>query len=469
VRTPGAIRDTFWQDEVTSARILGESTPLALARHVARTESTPPLWYAVGWLWRVAGAPVKDVRFLSVLAGAALATLTFAYARTLLARWPAAAAGALAAFGAELVDHGRELRAYELFAALAVAFALLVRAAARDPRRGRLVALGACVAAGTLTHYFFVLAVVAAAAWLAVDPGVRTARRRVAIALGVGLLAFLPWLPVAALQYHRRRFSWIGPFHAARVLDTPWRWLVPHDPTSSALHLTVPALLALAVLAGAVVLWRDAGEGRLCALLLAVPYGVSAVAWAAGVEIFAARNLLGAAPFAFITLAAGAAAVPARAGVAAAGAAAVLACAVVQERTPPRPYDRIAHELVAEGWRPGMPVLLYGDFFSFRSPLESYLPGRPTLTAGTPTARACAAVLVVAGRGPGEARTLRDAALTASRTAGSILVARIEPRAALRRRARWRSAQIVVTRPARGSCVRPLSEARLAAGLPARL
>src|SRR6476660_5434354 len=75
VRLPGVFTQALWQDEVASARIITEPTVPRLLGHVARTESTPPLWYLLGWLAHQAGAPTQDVRLLSVAAGAVLAAV----------------------------------------------------------------------------------------------------------------------------------------------------------------------------------------------------------------------------------------------------------------------------------------------------------------------------------------------------------------------------------------------------------
>lgn len=62
-RLPGFVRDAFWQDEVASARIISEPTPLGMFRHIARSEATPPLWCALGWLTNLRGlSPVLVVR-----------------------------------------------------------------------------------------------------------------------------------------------------------------------------------------------------------------------------------------------------------------------------------------------------------------------------------------------------------------------------------------------------------------------
>ena len=55
-----------------------------MLHRVVRTESTPPLWYSLGWLLHAAGASILDVRLVSVAAGAATAALVVTLARPLL-------------------------------------------------------------------------------------------------------------------------------------------------------------------------------------------------------------------------------------------------------------------------------------------------------------------------------------------------------------------------------------------------
>jgi hypothetical protein len=49
-RLPGFLRDALWQDEVAAARVISEPSLVGMLRHVARSEATPPFWYALGWL-----------------------------------------------------------------------------------------------------------------------------------------------------------------------------------------------------------------------------------------------------------------------------------------------------------------------------------------------------------------------------------------------------------------------------------
>jgi hypothetical protein len=92
-------------------------------------------------------------------------------------------------------------------------------------------------------------------------------------------------------------------------------------------------------------------------------------------------------------------ALPARARtvVPAAVLAAAAASFVWAQFTPGPAYDRVARALVADGWRPGDDVAVFGNRSEFRSPLEWYLPGRPVLST-TVASRIDEPVFVVRGR-----------------------------------------------------------------------
>lgn len=397
VRLPGVWHNALSQDEVASARILTEPHFAGMLHHVVRTESTPPLWYTLGWLTHHLGVPVVDVRLLSVLFGGLLAALVFELARTVVRPSLAAIAGALAAVGYEPVYHGSELRSYELLALLATLLCVVVLRHGERPTRRLDVALGATVWAGLLTHYFFVYSIAAVVVWLWLDPSARAVRRRATVAIAAGGLCAAPWLPAFLAQYRHDRFWWIGGFKPRVVLVTPLRLFVPY--AGQTLTLAVAVLVVLAI--GAAVLARS-GRGRLVALLAIFPTLAAGCAWAAGERSYAVRNLIETAPFIAICVAAPLAAVRRREVIAAVAATAVTAVAVVavtRATVPFPPYQRIARALVAEGWRPSDPVAVYGNFFSYRAPLEWYLPRQPLLDVSSPTTRACAALYVIERRG----------------------------------------------------------------------
>lgn len=469
VRVGGALHNAFWQDEVSSARIIVESTPVGLVRHVARTESTPPAWYALGWLVHHLGASAVDVRLLSVFAGALLAAAVVVYARTMLPLWASALAGLGVALGYQFVFHGRELRAYELHALLSVALAIAASAFVRNPSGRRALWLGLAVAVGSLTHYFFMLSLAAVLLWLWTSPTARSVRRRGTIAVAAGLVPWVFWSPVFAFQYRHHRFSFIGPFDGHSVVTAYWSLFARGEPHTAILHSAAPLLVLAGVVAGSARLARRSDEGRLSALLTLIPLAAAAVIWLAGPRIFDMRNLIGVGPFAAIALSALVAALRRPAGAAACFAAVGLLVYgyLRADRIEPVPYDRVAQALVAEGWGPRDPIVLFGNFYAFRSPLEWYLPDQPALTLGDPRAGSCEQIFVVAVRGRARNRLVDSGALSATRQVRRILVARVERADGVRDR-RLRGGHVVVAKTGHGACVRALPEELLASRLSGR-
>jgi len=442
-RLPGVYTHAFWQDEVASARILDEPTFRGMLAHVGRTESTPPLWYALGWLLRQAGTPLQDVRLISVAAGMFLGVLVVDVACRVVPLPFAALAGLFIALGGQLVGHGQELRAYELLALLTLVFARCLLAELDKPSRRRELALGAAVAAGGLTHYFFAFSVLSALVWLWLDRSAEAARRRATAAILAGGILATVWLPVTLRQFHQARFWWIGSFQLRSVIAVPARLFTSaYANTTTGIALSVGVLLLVG--AGAVCLSRVSAAGRLMATLALGPLGEAAAVWAGGVRIFALRNLIGIAPFVAVAAVAALAAVPFRAAVAAGAATALfllvpLTPLAADHGTPP--FDAMARELVAEGWTSSEPVAVFGDFFPYRAPLEWYLPHQPVLDASRTGSRVCKTLFVVRGD---------DVQL-------------LHLRVAIRADRALRGATILVDPASAPSCAQPIVSGRLAA------
>lgn len=443
VRLPGVYTQAFWQDEVASARIVAEPTFGGMLAHVARTESTPPLWYALGWLLRQAGTPMQDVRLLSVAAGALLAVLVVDLARRFVSLPFAALAGLFVALGGELVGHGQELRSYELVALLAVVLARCLLAEVEAPSRRRELALGATVAAGGLTHYFFAFSVLAALAWLWLDRDVRAARRRATAAILVGGSVAAAWGPVMLTQFHQGRFWWIGPFRLRTVIAVPTRFFT-YAYSNTGAGIAVSAVGLVLIAAGCARLSRASAAGRLVAALALAPVLEAAVVWAGGMRIFALRNLIGVAPFVAVAAAAALAAVPRRVALPAWVAAATL---LVLPFTPltgsgggTPPYDAMARALVAEGWTPSQPVAVFGNFYPYRAPLEWYLPHQPVLDVSVLSSRVCKTLFVLRGDD----------------------VQRVQLTVPIRADRALRGATILVDPRASPSCLRPIRTGHLA-------
>jgi len=436
VRLPGVYGQPFWQDEVASARILRASTLTGMLARVGRTESTPPLWYFLGWGLHASGASLQDVRLLSVAAGGLLAALVVILARRFVSLPLAAVAGGLVALGGEFVARGQELRSYELFALLCVVLALCLVAELALPSTKREIGLAGTVAAGGLTHYFFVFSVLAALAWLQLDRGTRTIARRASIAIVCGGAVAAAWAPITLRQYHQDRFWWIGPFRLRYVWAVPLR-LFTYAFDNTSVGLTLSTVVIGGVLLGAAKLVRDSPEGRLVVALAVLPVACAAVVWASGMQVFALRNLISVGPFVAIAIATALDRLPRPTAVVVAAALCVglaVSLQVSTANTFPR-FDAIARTLVRDGWRPRDPIAVFGSPFTYRSPLEWYLPRQPQLDAARSIARVCAEMFVV------------------SPTGGVKLLRPDEPAG---RDLRLRRATILVDPAHRPSCLRPL-------------
>jgi mannosyltransferase len=464
---PGAIDLPLWQDEVASARVLLEGTPAGVVDHVARTESTPPGWYLLAWLLREAGVSIEALRFVSVVLAAALAGLTVVYARRFLPLWLAGVAAILTALAWQTVIHGSEVRAYALLALLTLVFALLLERAAAQPSLSRLTALAACAAAGAYTHYFFVLGAVAGLVWLVLERELRPVALRVGGAVILGSATLLAWLPGLRDQVGAERFGWIDVFDPVKFLALPSAlfW----NPGSMYAELgTDPsvweALARIAILAGillgSAVLWRLGSSARLCALLALVPVGISGIAWLAGLRIVTGRNLIGVTAFAAVALAAALLPLPRRAALAAAAAGVGLAVfSYVTSPMAERPdFDRVADALVAEGWKPGDPILVVGSLPDFRSPLEWYLPGDVILAEAAP-AKTCTTLFVVTDVPDGH-ELLDETGSTSSVDVRAVEVARVPWSRSLVAEADFAGGRFLDSAAGQG-CLRPIEDRRL--------
>jgi hypothetical protein len=440
LRLPAALSSPLWQDEVASARILSEPTIPAVLRHVVRTESTPPLWYLLGWLIHKTGISVYDVRLLSVAEDCALVTLVVVAASRLVPTRFAALAGLLVALGAEFSAEGRWMRAYELIALVSLALAFAASAAAAQPSRRRLTALAAVVAPGSLTHYFFLFTVAGVVVWLTFDPAARQARRKTLLAVAAGLIPFVVWSPAFATQMGHRRYSWIGRFDLGQVLSTPLRLFTPFG---SGAILTLGSLLALALAGFGAARAGQSSFGRLCVCLGIAPLVLAASIWLAGVRVYAVRNLIGIGPFLALVAVAGLAALPKPARLMTPIAVVLLATGsfVWAQRAHEPAFNRIGQALAAEGWQAGDAVLVFGTSSEFRSPLGWYLPGHPNLAVGNASVRAPTFVV-------GQPRQIRGLLLTSEqRSVASYVVARLLDRRSLRYRPGMRSVMFVARLP----------------------
>ncbi|MGC9219779.1 MAG: glycosyltransferase family 39 protein [Solirubrobacteraceae bacterium] len=198
----------FWFDESYTAYLV-RFDPGQMLRLVSITESTPPLYYCIAWVWtRVFGDDPAGLRSLSALAGTLTIPVTYLTARKLLAnRRAAIIAAALVAFNPLLIWYSQEARAYEMMV-LACALTLLAFVYARErPSRPALTAWAVASAVALATHYYAILAVAPQAAWLIYA---HRRVRAVQIAIGAVVAVGLALLPLLIAQSGTGNDSWIA-------------------------------------------------------------------------------------------------------------------------------------------------------------------------------------------------------------------------------------------------------------------
>ena len=176
---------------------------------IPQTESTPPLYYCVAWVWaRIFGYGEAGLRSLSAVAGVLTVPVAFGAADKLVSRRAGVIAAALTACSPLLIWYSQEARSYSLLALL-TAVALLAFAYAKEtPTRGLLTAWVIASALALATHYYAVLAIVPQAVWLL---AAHWHRRRVQVAIGVVGLCGLALIPLALSQNSTGNASWIAP------------------------------------------------------------------------------------------------------------------------------------------------------------------------------------------------------------------------------------------------------------------
>jgi hypothetical protein len=207
LRFVGIGHQGFWFDEANTA-LLVHFSPGKMIGLIPQTESTPPLYYCIAWVWaRVFGYGEAGLRSLSALAGVLTVPVAYGAAAKLLSRRAGLIAAALTACNPLLIWYSQEARSYELLVLL-TGVALLAFAYARnDPQPRVLVAWVIASALALATHYYAVVAIVPQAAWLLVE---HRTKRPVQVAVGVVALCGLALIPLALSQNATGHDSWIA-------------------------------------------------------------------------------------------------------------------------------------------------------------------------------------------------------------------------------------------------------------------
>jgi mannosyltransferase len=159
---------SFWFDEATTWKIVSHGLGHVLSQ-VPRTESTPPLYYVLLWLWsRVFGLSEAGLRSFSALCGTVTIAVAWAIGRQLVSSRAGVIAALLTATNPFLLWYSQEARAYSLLLLMsALSLLALVRVLA-SPTPRRVLAWGVSCALALAAHYYAVVAIVPEGLWLAI-------------------------------------------------------------------------------------------------------------------------------------------------------------------------------------------------------------------------------------------------------------------------------------------------------------
>lgn len=331
---------SYWVDEAFTIHLLSQDFGGMLDR-LAETESTPPLYYALAWLWsQLSGVGELGLRSLSVLAGTATVGLAWMLGRWTAGPRTALAAGALVAVNPFLLWFSTEARAYALATALTTAaLVVLVRLLAPDAddkgvigsaSRGdaadadtgfpgtedevgpasqgdgrRFAAWPALAAGALLTHYATAFVIGAQAVILLGRRGTRAAWGAVAAVAAVGV-ALIPLAVAQRGNSFAQTFDEVGDPLAERVAQIPKQFAIGYD---APLENVAGGVTIILLLLGVVLVLLSEPELRqraLVPLTIGVAGILAPVAVAlSGLDVVSSRYLLSALPPLLVVAAAG--------------------------------------------------------------------------------------------------------------------------------------------------------------------
>jgi hypothetical protein len=245
-----AARSHLWLDEALTVNIA--RLPLRQIPAALRQDGAPPTYYVLLHAW-MAITGTLAVRALPGLFGVATIPLTFTAARRVAGRRVAWAATLLLCAGPFAARYATEGRMYTLvMVEVLVAFLAVLDLLEGGGRRPAAV-LAVATGLGLLTHYWtvYLAAVAVVALVLVARRGSETARsgaRTALVAMAIGALAFLPWLPSFLYQLRHTGTPWGDPGSLRSVFDTVTDFAGGYWDPGIALGLMYFGLVGLAVL-----------------------------------------------------------------------------------------------------------------------------------------------------------------------------------------------------------------------------
>jgi mannosyltransferase len=216
LRLPFVDHQNLWFDEIYTRSIVGEPSLSGVWNHLQATESSPPLYYVLAWLW--GGRSAFSMHILSVFTLVAAIPVSYFAFRRMVGELGALATAAIVAVSPVLVWYSLDARAYGLLVLTGLlsvwGFACLLER--ESPRR--YLAWAAASIACVWTHYFGVFLVGAEVViLLAVRPAMRG---RTVVWSVVIAVCLTPLVPLASHQQNADgRSAWIGAIPLTKRLE----------------------------------------------------------------------------------------------------------------------------------------------------------------------------------------------------------------------------------------------------------
>jgi mannosyltransferase len=285
---------SFWYDEAVTVQLVRGSFGHMLSS-IGGSESTPPLYYALAWVWtRVFGHWEVGLRSLSALAGTAFVPVAYAAARELASRRVALVVATLAAVNPLLIWYSQEARSYSLFALFAgLSFWLFARLLREQSDRD-LVLWTVASALALATHYFAAFVVAPEAAWLLLRA---RDRRRPALAVVALLAVGGALLPLLVRQRRLDLTSFITQSSLVkRVVQVAKQFVVGYSsPAQTVVVVLGACLIAVALgLVFARLVEPERRAARIAVVVGLVGVGIPVLLAIVGADYVDTRNLLGA-------------------------------------------------------------------------------------------------------------------------------------------------------------------------------
>jgi uncharacterized membrane protein len=390
------IDQSLFGDEVLAFHeISGHSLTGTVHAVAGGLESSPPLFFVLGWLSAKLGNPTVWMRLPSLILSTATIPLLYLLGRETVGRAAAVIAAAILAVSPFAVFYGVEGRPYATLAFLVVLSTLALVRAVQTGRWSWWATYAVAAAAAAYTHYtaVFVLGVQTAwALWMC-----RHRPQRLVVAIVGAAALYAPWLP----KLHGTllgAYALLEPLTPHNVLNDLAR-LVPGYPVAGLHRIpTIPGYVALAlcVVGGFACavrrILRRTADGRLpyvgliAALALASPVGVLLYS-IVRTDIWDARNMWASIPAIALIVGWALAAIPGpgRRGVVAVFLGVLLGGTIRSfGETYTRPSYRSAAQFLDRVARPRDPIVVYPSYLNLDYALPVMLRRAHVVVEGIP-------------------------------------------------------------------------------------